>query len=67
MYLLLKSSKINVKNHPVTKRLYQYRKILSQMDEVFEEIIKPQTEILMKVILFKSISRFNLILFLKGI
>lgn len=48
MYLLLKLSRINIKNHPVAKRLYQYRKVLSQFDPVFEETIKPQIEILLQ-------------------
>lgn len=48
MYLLLKASKANVQNHPIIKRLYQYRQLLSQLEPVFEEIIKPQIEIMMK-------------------
>lgn len=47
MYLLLKLSRVNIKNHPIAKRLYQYRKILSQFESVFEETIKPQVEILL--------------------
>lgn len=48
MYLLLKASKVNIQNHPVIKRLYQYRQLLNQMDTVFEEIIKPQIEMLLQ-------------------
>lgn len=48
MYLLLKLSRVNIKNHPVAKRLYQYRKILSQFDPIFEDTIKPQIEILLQ-------------------
>lgn len=47
MYLLLKASRVNVQNHPVVKRLYQYRQLLSQMNPIFEEIVKPQIEILL--------------------
>ncbi|CAH1174267.1 unnamed protein product [Phaedon cochleariae] len=48
MYLLLKSSKVNIQNHPVIKRLFQYRQLLLQLEPVFEEIIKPQIELLVK-------------------
>lgn len=48
MYLLLKASKANVQNHPIIKRLYQYRQLLSQLEPVFEEIVKPQIEIMLK-------------------
>ncbi|XP_044255365.1 something about silencing protein 10 [Tribolium madens] len=47
MYLLLKASRVNMQNHPVIKRLYQYRQLLSQMTPVFEEVIKPQIELLL--------------------
>nr|XP_975194.2 PREDICTED: something about silencing protein 10 [Tribolium castaneum] len=47
MYLLLKASRDNVQNHPIIKRLYQYRQLLSQMTPVFEEVIKPQIELLL--------------------
>ncbi|KAG5862868.1 hypothetical protein JTB14_023938 [Gonioctena quinquepunctata] len=46
MYLFLKSKKESVQNHPVIKRLFQYRQLLLQLDPVFEEIIKPQIELL---------------------
>ncbi|KRT78737.1 hypothetical protein AMK59_8071, partial [Oryctes borbonicus] len=49
MYLLLKASKVNLKNHPIVKRLFQYRQHLSQMDKVFEDVIKPQIEILISL------------------
>lgn len=48
MYLLLKLSRVNIKNHPVAKRLYQFRKMLSQFDPIFEDTIKPQIEILLQ-------------------
>ncbi|GJQ65443.1 hypothetical protein Trydic_g7549 [Trypoxylus dichotomus] len=46
MYLLLKASKVNLKNHPIVGRLVQYRQHFIQLDGVFENIIKPQIEIL---------------------
>lgn len=48
MYLLLKASKVNIKNHPIAKRLYQYRQLLSQFDSTFDDIIKPQIEVLLE-------------------
>lgn len=47
MYLLLKCSKSNLQSHPVVKRLYQYRQLLIQLDSVFEEIIKPQIDLIL--------------------
>ncbi|XP_060531611.1 something about silencing protein 10 [Cylas formicarius] len=47
MYLLLKNSK-QLKNHPVIKRLYQYRQLIAQLGPVFDEIIKPQIEVLLQ-------------------
>ncbi|RVE50865.1 hypothetical protein evm_004432 [Chilo suppressalis] len=43
-YLLLKSQKINIQNHPVIKRLYQYRQMLNKMEPIFLEVIKPQID-----------------------
>ncbi|KAJ8919532.1 hypothetical protein NQ315_002153 [Exocentrus adspersus] len=48
MYLLLKASKVNIKNHPILKRLHQYKQLLSQLEPAFEEIVKPQIEIIMQ-------------------
>lgn len=48
MYLLLKSSKAKIQNHPVIKRLYQYRQLLSQLQPCFDDIIKPQIETLLQ-------------------
>lgn len=48
MYLLLKLSRVNIKNHPVAKRLYQYRTMLSKFDSIFESTIKPQVEIILQ-------------------
>lgn len=43
-YLLLKSQKINIQNHPVIKRLYQYRQMLKKMEPIYLEVIKPQID-----------------------
>lgn len=43
-YLLLKSQRINIQNHPVIKRLYQYRQMLNKMEPIYLEIIKPQID-----------------------
>lgn len=43
-YLLLKSQKINIQNHPVIKRLYQYRQMLNKMEPIYLEVIKPQID-----------------------
>ncbi|XP_019869298.1 something about silencing protein 10 [Aethina tumida] len=47
MYLLLKSKRVPVENHPIVKRLFQYRQLLMQLDSTYEEIIKPQIEVLL--------------------
>lgn len=65
MYLLLKASRVNVTNHPVIKRLYQYRKLLFQMDKSFEENLKQQIEEIFKGNVTYSI--INLIITLKAI
>lgn len=46
MYILLKISEVNVANHPVIKRLVQYRKFITQMEPIYIEIIKPQLDTL---------------------
>lgn len=43
-YLLLKSKKINIQNHPVIKRLYQYKQMLAKMEPIYLEVIKPQID-----------------------
>ncbi|XP_050350565.1 something about silencing protein 10 [Nymphalis io] len=43
-YLLLKSQKINIQNHPVIKRLYQYRQMLQKIEPIYIEVIKPQID-----------------------
>ncbi len=39
-YLLLKSKKIPVKNHPVLKRIVQFKQLLSQLDQNYQEILE---------------------------
>ncbi|XP_017779941.1 PREDICTED: something about silencing protein 10 [Nicrophorus vespilloides] len=46
MYMLLKSNRVNVQKHPIIKRLYQFRELLNKMEPVFDEVIKPQLELL---------------------
>ncbi|CAK1551168.1 unnamed protein product [Leptosia nina] len=43
-YLLLKSQRISIQNHPVTKRLYQYRQMLNKMEPIYLQVIKPQIQ-----------------------
>ncbi|XP_028162931.1 something about silencing protein 10 [Ostrinia furnacalis] len=43
-YFLLKSQRINIQNHPVIKRLYQYRQMLNKMEPIYLEVIKPQID-----------------------
>ncbi|XP_026465732.1 LOW QUALITY PROTEIN: something about silencing protein 10-like [Ctenocephalides felis] len=43
-YLLLKSKRIPVQNHPVVKRLYQFRQLTLKLEPIFEEVIRDQIE-----------------------
>lgn len=43
-YLYLKARRIPVKNHPILKSLFRYRQLLQQMDEVDENVMKPQVD-----------------------
>ncbi|XP_075977707.1 UTP3 small subunit processome component Sas10 [Anticarsia gemmatalis] len=49
-YLLLKSQRINIQNHPVIKRLYQYRQMLNKMEPIYLDVIKPQIENIMRAV-----------------
>lgn len=49
-YLLLKSQRINIQNHPVIKRLYQYRQMLNKMEPIYLEVIKPQIVKIMEAV-----------------
>ncbi|KAK6629717.1 hypothetical protein RUM43_003535 [Polyplax serrata] len=43
-YLYLKARRIPVKNHPILKSLFRYRQLLQQMDEVDQNVMKPQVD-----------------------
>lgn len=46
-YLVLKSKRVSIKNHPVIKRLVQLRQLLLQLKHKYVQTVKPQlTEIL---------------------
>lgn len=49
-YLLLKSQRINIQNHPVIKRLYQYRQMLNKMEPIYLEVIKPQIDKILEAV-----------------
>lgn len=49
-YLLLKSQRINIQNHPVIKRLYQYRQMLNKMEPIYLEVIKPQIDKILQAV-----------------
>lgn len=49
-YLMLKAKRIKVKNHPIVKRLVQFRQLICQLDDIFEYVIKPQIETLLSEI-----------------
>lgn len=38
---------MNVQNHPVIKRLFQFRQLLLNLEPVFEEVVKPQIELIL--------------------
>lgn len=46
-YLMLKAKRVKVKNHPLVKRLIQFRQLICQLDDIFEYVVKPQLEILL--------------------
>lgn len=41
-YLVLKSERVSIKNHPIVKRLVQMRELLLQMEEKYEKCILPE-------------------------
>lgn len=49
-YLLLKSQRMNIQNHPVIKRLYQYRQMLNKMEPIYLEVIKPQIDHILQAV-----------------
>ncbi|XP_075149501.1 UTP3 small subunit processome component Sas10 [Haematobia irritans] len=47
-YLLLKANRTSIQNHPIISRLMQLKKLLNQLDDKHENIIKPQLEALLE-------------------
>ncbi|XP_058825093.1 something about silencing protein 10 [Topomyia yanbarensis] len=47
-YLLLKSKRIKIQNHPVVKRLVQMKQLLVELYQKYENSIKPQVESILK-------------------
>ncbi|XP_011180013.2 something about silencing protein 10 [Zeugodacus cucurbitae] len=47
-YLLLKGKRTAVRNHPVTKRLLQLKKLIKQLQDKYDNIIRPQLEALLE-------------------
>lgn len=47
-YLLLKAKRTAVRNHPVTKRLLQLKKLIKQLQNKYHNIIRPQLEALLE-------------------
>lgn len=43
-YLVLKAKRITIKNHPVVKRLVQVRKLIDELHERYDTMVKPQIE-----------------------
>lgn len=46
-YLMLKAKRVKVKNHPLVKRLIQFRQLICQLDDIYEYVVKPQLETLL--------------------
>lgn len=49
-YLVLKSQRINIQNHPIIKRLYQYRQMLNKMEPIYLEVVKPQIDKILEAV-----------------
>lgn len=47
-YLLLKANRSSIQNHPIIQRLMQLKKLLNQLEDKHENIIKPQLEALLE-------------------
>uniref|UniRef100_D3TNZ4 Disrupter of silencing SAS10 n=1 Tax=Glossina morsitans morsitans TaxID=37546 RepID=D3TNZ4_GLOMM len=47
-YLLLKAKRISIQSHPIVQRLNQMKKLLKQLADKHENIIKPQLEALLE-------------------
>lgn len=46
-YLMLKAKRVKVRNHPLVKRLIQFRQLICQLDDIYEYVVKHQLEILL--------------------
>lgn len=46
-YFMLKAKRVKVRNHPLVKRLIQFRQLICQLDDRFAYVVKPQLEILL--------------------
>lgn len=46
-YLMLKAKRVKVRNHPLVKRLIQFRQLICQLDDIYEYVVKPQLEVLL--------------------
>lgn len=46
-YLMLKAKRVKVRNHPLVKRLIQFRQLICQLDDIYEYVVKPQLDILL--------------------
>lgn len=46
-YLLMKSKRITVQRHPVVRRLVQIRELIAQLDDIYNNVIKPKLVILL--------------------
>lgn len=46
-YLMLKAKRVKIANHPVVKRLVQFRELICKLDDIFEYVIKPQLELIL--------------------
>lgn len=46
-YLMLKAKRIKITNHPVVKRLVQFRELISKLDDIFEYVVRPQLEVIL--------------------
>ncbi|CAD7087531.1 unnamed protein product [Hermetia illucens] len=49
-YLVLKAKRLSVKNHPIVKRLVQLRQLIIQLDDTFQNVVKPQLDELLEAI-----------------
>ncbi|KFB51960.1 AGAP002960-PA-like protein [Anopheles sinensis] len=43
-YVLLKSRKVHIRNHPLVKRLLQLKRLVQEVEQKYEESIKPQVD-----------------------